>query len=186
MLRPEYPILTTRLLLRPLRITDVEAMHSYRSREDVCRYLLIDPQTPDQVAKLIAERARAEMTDEGQALTLGVVERDSGEFIGDAVLFWISRRHRGGEVGYVLNPKYAGNGYATEAAAAMLRLGFDQLGLHRIAGRIDARNTASARVLEKLGMRREAHFVENEFIKGEWADEVVYAVLAREWRDPFS
>lgn len=186
MLRPEYPILTTRLLLRPLEATDVEAMHSYRAREDVCRYLLIDPQTPQDVAKLIAERARAEMSDEGQALTLAVVERASGELIGDVVLFWISRQHRGGEVGYVLHPKYAGNGYATEAAAVMVRLGFNQLGLHRIAGRIDARNTASARVLEKLGMRREAHFVENEFLKGEWTDEVVYAVRAPEWRDPFS
>ena len=63
-------------------------------------------------------------------------------------------------------------------------MGFDELGLHRIEGRIDARNTPSARVLERLGMRREAHFVQNEFIKGEWTDEVVYAVLAAEWRDP--
>jgi RimJ/RimL family protein N-acetyltransferase len=64
----------------------------------------------------------------------------------------------------------------------MLRLGFEGLGLHRIIGRLDGRNRASARVLEKLGMRREAHFVENEYVKGEWTDEVVYAILDREWR----
>jgi RimJ/RimL family protein N-acetyltransferase len=64
----------------------------------------------------------------------------------------------------------------------MLRLGFEELGLHRIMGRIDARNEPSARVLERLGMRREAHMLENEFVKGEWTDEVVYALLEHEWR----
>jgi RimJ/RimL family protein N-acetyltransferase len=64
----------------------------------------------------------------------------------------------------------------------LLRLGFTDYGLHRIIGRLDARNTASARVLERLGMRREAHFVENEIVKGEWTDEVVYAMLEDEWR----
>jgi RimJ/RimL family protein N-acetyltransferase len=64
----------------------------------------------------------------------------------------------------------------------MLRLGFEDLGLRRIVGRIDARNAASARVLDRLGMRREAHFAQNEIIKGEWTDEVVYAMLQDEWR----
>jgi RimJ/RimL family protein N-acetyltransferase len=63
----------------------------------------------------------------------------------------------------------------------MLRLGFDHLGLHRIVGRLDARNTASARVLEKLGMRREAHLIDNEHVKGEWSSEMIYAMLATEW-----
>jgi RimJ/RimL family protein N-acetyltransferase len=68
----------------------------------------------------------------------------------------------------------------------MLHLGFVDLGLHRILGRLDARNAASANVLERLGMRREAHILENEFVKGEWTDELLYAMLAREWiaREP--
>ncbi len=65
----------------------------------------------------------------------------------------------------------------------MLRLGFDDLGLHRIIGRCDARNTASARLMERLGMRREAHFRENEWFKGEWGDELIYAMLDREWSE---
>ena len=65
----------------------------------------------------------------------------------------------------------------------MLAFGFETLGLHRVIGRLDARNVASARVLEKLGMRREAELVENEWIKGEWQSELVYAVLAHEWAD---
>jgi len=106
----------------------------------------------------------------------------TGELVGDVLLTWASAEHRQGEIGYVLHPEHAGRGYVTEAAREMLRLGFDGLGLHRIVGRLDARNAASARVLERLGMRREAHLRENEFVKGEWTDELVYALLAREWR----
>jgi len=182
-LRPTYPIETKRLLLRPLQAGDADAIYAYLSREDVCRYLLHPPRTFGEVEDRIAA-SRSEMTEAGQAMLLGVTERDSGALVGDAVLFCRNAEHRSGEVGYVFNPDYSGRGYATEASAALLRLGFDELGLHRIEGRIDARNTPSARVLERLGMRREAHFVQNEFIKGEWTDEVVYAVLAAEWRDP--
>jgi RimJ/RimL family protein N-acetyltransferase len=123
------------------------------------------------------------MDDEGQSLTLGVEERASGALVGDVVLFWRSREQRGGEVGYVFHPDYSGRGYATEAATEMVRLGFDKLDLHRIVGILDARNTGSARVLERLGMRREAHHVRNEFVKGEWCDEVIYAILAEEWAE---
>jgi RimJ/RimL family protein N-acetyltransferase len=182
-LRPTYPIQTKRLILRPIQPDDAGAMFVYRCRDDVCRYLLHPPQTLEQVATRAAN-CRSELTDEGQVLTLAVIEQETGAFVGDVVLMWHSREHRAGEIGYVLNPEHAGKGYATEAGAALLRLGFDELELHRITGRLDARNTASARVLEKLGLRREAHFVENEFIKGEWTDELVYAALAREWRDP--
>jgi RimJ/RimL family protein N-acetyltransferase len=82
----------------------------------------------------------------------------------------------------VFNPDHHGHGYATEAARALLRLAFGEFGFHRVIGRIEARNTASAGVLERLGMRQEAHLIENEYVKGEWQSETVYAILAREWR----
>ena len=81
----------------------------------------------------------------------------------------------------MLHPDHHGRGYAAEGAAAMLRRGFERLGLHRIIGRCDGRNTASARGMAKLGMRREAWLRQNEMVKGEWTDEVVYAMLARDW-----
>ena len=81
----------------------------------------------------------------------------------------------------MFHPEHHGRGYATEATAELLRLGFEELGLHRMYGRLDARNSASARVLEKLGMRHEAQLVENEWVKGEWTDEAIYAMLDREW-----
>jgi RimJ/RimL family protein N-acetyltransferase len=98
------------------------------------------------------------------------------------ILHWVSRGHALGEIGYIVHPAHSGHGYATEAAAPLLAVAFDELGLHRVIGRTEARNVASARVLEKLGMRREAHLVENEWVKGEWQSELVYAILDREWR----
>jgi RimJ/RimL family protein N-acetyltransferase len=107
----------------------------------------------------------------------------SGTVVGDVGLCWSSEVHRQAEIGYSFHPDHRGHGYATEAAAALVALAFTDLGVHRVAGRLDARNTASARLLERLGMRREAHLVENEWVKGEWSDEVVYAVLDTEWAD---
>jgi RimJ/RimL family protein N-acetyltransferase len=181
-LRPDYPILTTRLRLRPLSPADVEAMLTYRGRADVCRYLPFEPMTRDQLLRrLDSELSVAEIADEGQALTLGVELRETGELIGDIVLFFRSREHRGGELGYVFHPDHGGQGYATEAASAMLGLAFDQLGLHRVIARLDARNTDSARLAARLGMRQEAHLVSNEMFKGEWADELDFAILDTEW-----
>lgn len=106
--------------------------------------------------------------------------RPAGRVIGDVMLHWVSREHGTGEIGYVFNPHYAGHGYATEAVREVLRLGFADLGLHRIIARTDARNIASISVLRRVGMRQEAHLVENEWFKGEWSDELDFAILARE------
>jgi RimJ/RimL family protein N-acetyltransferase len=181
-LLPVYPVRTRRLLLRPLTVDDVDALLAYRSRPDVCRYVPFRPMT----RKVIHERlavlwANTGLTDEGQALTLGVEVAETAELVGDVVLFWHSREHAGGEIGYVVHPDFGGRGYATEAARALLRLGFDELGLHRIVARIDERNGASARVASRLGMRQEARLVRNEFFKGEWSTELDFAMLADEW-----
>lgn len=182
MLEPDYPVLTDRLLLRPLDpVGDVDAVHAYQSREDVCRYIPYEPRTRDEVAARLGQ-LRSTLTDEGQVMFVAVVLRDTGEMVGDAMLAWQSATHRGGEIGYVINPNYQGHGYATEASRAMLALGFDQLGLHRVIARIDSRNDPSARVLRRLGMRQEAHLVHNEWFKGEWTDEIDFAILEDEWR----
>jgi RimJ/RimL family protein N-acetyltransferase len=118
---------------------------------------------------------------EGDYLALAVVWREVGRVVGEVNLGWTSRVHRQGEFGFVFNPEFQGRGLATEAAREMLRLGFDGLGLHRIFGRCDAQNTASARLMERLGMRREATSSIHEIFKGEWATEF-YAMLDDEWR----
>jgi RimJ/RimL family protein N-acetyltransferase len=180
---PEYPIRTDRLILRPFEADDLDALSDIQSRPDVARFLYWAPRDRERVRSVLDDRIRSSTLDRaGQTVVLAVVWRETGALIGDVNLYWISELHRAGEIGFVFHPDYHGRGFATEAAEAMLRLGFEGLGLHRIIGRLDGRNRASARVLEKLGMRREAHFMENEYIKGEWTDEVVYAILDGEWR----
>jgi RimJ/RimL family protein N-acetyltransferase len=180
---PDFPIDTARLRLRPFEPRDLEDVHAYHSRPDVARYLYWQPRDRAESRDALLRKTRqGVLTDEGNALVLAVEEPAVGRVVGEVLLEWRSRRHRQGEVGFVFNPDFSGRGYATEAAAVMLRLGFAGLGLHRIVGRCDARNAASARVLERLGMRREAHFRHNELFKGEWGDELVYALLDEEWR----
>jgi RimJ/RimL family protein N-acetyltransferase len=184
MLRLTFPITTARLHLRPFVPEDLDDLHAIQSREDVTRYLYWGPRSREEVAEKLAERtAMTRLDKEGDSLLCAVVLPGSGTVIGDVNLWWRSAEHRQGEIGYVFHPDHHGHGYAGEAATEMLRLGFEGLGLHRIIGRADGRNAASARLLEKLGMRREAYFVQNEFVRGEWTDEVVYAMLASEWAD---
>jgi len=179
---PRYPIETERLSLRPLVYEDLDDAHAYYSRPDVARYLYWEPRDREESLEApAAYSSRTELAEEGDGLVLGVVPREVGRVVGQVNLQWRSREHRQGEIGFVFHPDHHGRGYAGEAARAMLRIGFEDLRLHRIAGRCDARNLASARLMERLGMRREAHLVENEFIKGEWTDELLYAMLEGEW-----
>lgn len=183
MLQVSHPIKTARLLLRAFTQNDFEVLRSIQSRADVTRYLYWEARSEDQVRDALDLRLHSStLSAEGDNLILAVEQRDSGTVVGDVHLRWTSAEHRSGELGFVLHPDYHGQGFATEAAQEMLRLGFEAVGLHRIVGRCDGRNHASARVMEKLGMRREAHFRQNEFVKGEWCDEMVYAMLAEEWQ----
>jgi RimJ/RimL family protein N-acetyltransferase len=182
-LRPAFPIATERLHLRPFEPRDLDALAAIHGDPAVVRFLYYDVRDRDELRGVLGEKQqRVALAKEGDALNLAAVLRESGELVGDVTLFWRSEQHRQGEVGYIVHPAHGGRGYATEATRALLRLGFEELGLHRICGRLDARNAPSARVLERVGMRREAHLVENELVKGEWTDEVVYALLDREWR----
>jgi RimJ/RimL family protein N-acetyltransferase len=177
----EGPVRTSRLLLRTLQPSDADALHAYRSLPDIARYVPFAPMSPE----LIAERlhgfwARNRANGEGEGIVVGFERVDTGELVGDLALMLVSDEHRGGEIGWVLNPDHGGRGYATEAARAGLGLMF-AAGLHRVVARVDARNGPSLRLCERLGMRREATLVANEWFKGEWTDEVDYALLEGEW-----
>ena len=183
MFSPGYPIRTERLLLRPIAADDAEAMLRYKSDADNVRFVPYGPLGLAEIEERIATRwAGTRFEKQDDAVCLAVVEQESGCLVGDVVLFWRSETDREGEVGYILDPAFSGRGYAAEAVGALLALGFDGLGLHRIAARIDERNVASVRVVERLGFRREARLVESSWFKGEWTTLLIYAQLEHEWR----
>jgi RimJ/RimL family protein N-acetyltransferase len=162
---------------------DVDSIVGYRSIPEVCRYVPFEPMD----AATVRERVnglwrRRSLEREGDSLFPGVELTATGELIGDLMLRWASGEHRCGELGYVFHPAHSGHGYATEAAHRLLHLAFDELGLHRVIARVDADNHSSARLATRLGMRQEAHLLENEWFKGRWSDELDFAILEHEWR----
>lgn len=174
---------TDRLLLRPFELRDVDDVLAYRRLPDVMRHMLVGTADRDAVVEGVRHMMiETEIGPDGGVATFAVVLPERDTVIGEVSLVLRSAVHRGGEIGYVFHPAHQGRGLATEASAELLRFGFDDLGLHRIYGMCSARNAASARLMERLGMRREAYFVGSRWSKGAWRDELIYAILADEWR----
>lgn len=180
---PTYPIQTSRLELRPFTRGDVDAVHAYRSRADVALYLFDPPLSRDQCAQAVQQRTtQTAFVEEGDKIVLAVQLSGHGTLIGEISLIWRSEEAGQGEVGWIFHPDFQRQGYASEAAKALLALGFAGASLHRIYARCDAGNLASWRLMERLGMRREAHFREHGRFKGRWDEEYIYAMLACEWQ----
>lgn len=179
---PQYPIETERLRLRPFTRGDVDAVFSYRSLEVVARFLFDPPLSREECALAVQQRTtQTSLEDDGDRIILAVESREGGPVIGEVSLILRSRDARQGELGWIFHPDAQGRGFAFEAAQAMLALAFDGAKLHRVFARCDALNAPSWRLMERLGMRREAHFREHARFKGGWDEEFIYAVLAREW-----
>lgn len=179
----DYPIRTERLILRPLLLTDLEELFSYYAQEEVVRYLYMEPKSKAEVHEALQLKInQTNLVEKGDKFTLAVLLTSESKVIGEVHLFLKTPEHKTAEIGYVFNPDYKGHGYASEAAAMMLKIGFEHYNFHRIFARCDARNVASYKVMERLGMRREAHLIQNEFVKGEWTDELEYAILREEWQ----
>jgi RimJ/RimL family protein N-acetyltransferase len=173
---------TARLILRRFTQTDLPAFASYHSRRDVYRYLYADPPEGAGMEQAFADALKATFERDGDVYRLAVVRRDDDALLGEVLLKLASKDARQGEVGYIFNPDFSGAGYATEAVAAMIGIGFSTFDLHRIFARLDAQNRGSIGVAERLGLRREAHLIENDRFNGVWGDEYIYAVLEREWQ----
>lgn len=172
---------TERLVLRTFRFGDEADVLAYRSRPEVCRYIPADPLNEKTAPDFIADRIKAvRMEADGDRMVFAV-ELD-GLVIGDVLVRTAQITDGQAEIGWVFNPDFQGHGYATEAARELVRLSFDELGMHRVWAQLDPRNTASARVCERLGMRHEAHLRQDMWLKGEWTDSAIYAILEPEWR----
>lgn len=173
---------TARLRLRPFEPADRVPYGAYHARADVYRYLYARPPSGPDLDRQFADILEAAFERDGDTYRLAVVRKEDGALLGEVLLKLASLAALQGEVGYIFNPDFAGRGYATEAVAGMIGIGFETIGFHRIFARLDAANAGSVGVVERLGLRREAHLIQNDRFGGRWGDEFVYAVLRSEWR----
>lgn len=178
----EEPIETERLRLRPLVSDDVDAIHAYQSREDVARYMLFDPRTREETAVKVAEwMEHTTIQSDGDYLEIPIELRNGGDVIGHVYLALRSLDHLTAEIGWGLHPDHHGQGYAAEAANAILRVAFEQMGLRRVMAELDPRNERSVALCRRLGMTEEARFRKDAWFKGEWGDTGVHAILDSEF-----
>lgn len=175
-------LLTDRLLLRDFVKADWRAVHEYASDPDVVRYMPWGPNSVDETKAFVSRALAGQREAPRTKHELAVILREQGRLIGGCGIRVSAPSDRRADMGYCLHREFWGAGYATEAAVALLEFGFGRLGLHRIVATCDVDNAASARVLEKIGMRREAAFREDSLMRGDWRDSYLYAILEDEWR----
>ncbi|MBV8489988.1 MAG: GNAT family N-acetyltransferase [Candidatus Eremiobacteraeota bacterium] len=170
------------MLLREFTAGDEPTIHEYGSDPIVARYTDWEPNTPETTHALLLRRLERQREWPRDEIDLAIELRATGKHIGGFGLRITDMGNGLGNFGFVLNRAYWNQGFATEAARAVLEKTFTVLELHRLVATCDTRNAASARVLEKIGMRREAHFRQDAFQKGEWRDSYAYAILRQDWR----
>ncbi len=175
------PVVTQQLIIRRMAETDLLDFLAYQTHPEVLRYMPIEPLTEEQAMRFLARQAVVEVGDEGGYIVFAIHHVGDAKMIGEVGINLLPKTQSKGEIGWSLHPNYQGRGYATEAAQVLLTYGFAHRKLHRITSICDTRNTASFLLMESLGMRREGHLKQSQFIKGAWQDEYIYALLLDEW-----
>jgi RimJ/RimL family protein N-acetyltransferase len=171
-----------RVVLRRFDLADLAEFVAYRSSGQVARFQSWDAPYPhDHGERFIRQLMRQHPDTAGVWFQFAVGVRPAGHLIGDCAAIPHAEDPRQCEIGFTIAPGYQGHGYATEAAALLVGYLFAERGKHRVTASCDARNTASAAVLERLGMRQEGHLRENTWAKGEWTDDLLYGLLHYEW-----
>jgi [ribosomal protein S5]-alanine N-acetyltransferase len=167
--------------LRTLELGDLDAVHALISNMDVVRNMLFNVCSREESEKFLGDALLESPTDHWRSIVRAIALSPSGDLVGLCGVA-ILRGAEEGEIWYLVQPESWGRGVATEAARRLLDLGFGELGLHRLWATCLPENPASARVLEKIGMRKEGFLVENLKIHGVWKSSFLYAMLAGEWR----
>ena len=175
------PIQTSRLALRRLSPEDAPDVYSYRSDPQVSRYQLWRPRSLDDTRQFLEQLAEVEPDTPGTWLQLAIMCRDDNTMIGDCGIRFPENDSHQAELGITLRPSHQRRGFATEALSAVVAYVFESLHKHRAFASVDPRNLPSISLLNRVGMRREAHFHESILLDGEWLDDLIYAMLEHEW-----
>ncbi|HEX7313518.1 MAG TPA: GNAT family protein [Pyrinomonadaceae bacterium] len=172
---------TERLVLRRFEDKDLAAFLAYVNDPLVARYQSWESYTEEQAREVIGGQRMVEPGTPGQWFTFAAELKETGGLSGHVALSVKGEDRRQAEIGFTFARGHQGRGLAREAAEGVLDYAFGVLGLHRVVAVADCENARSVALLERLGMRREGHFVENIWFKGAWGSEYLYAVLRKEW-----
>jgi RimJ/RimL family protein N-acetyltransferase len=178
------PIEIDELILRRVVYDDRADLIEYYGDPEVSKFQFWEAWSLEQIDQLIAQQLEIRIGDPGVPLILVAVLTSEAKVIGDCQLTINSVEDRQGEIGFAFNPAFSGRGLATKVVTAAIRFDFARLNLHRIVASVDVRNEKSWRLMERVGMRREAHFLHDAHAKHEWTDDFVYAILESELAPP--
>jgi RimJ/RimL family protein N-acetyltransferase len=170
-----------RIVLRRFRREDLDAFVAYRNDPEVARYQSWSACSEGEGRHFIAEMQKSEPGQRGEWYQFAIALKSTDALIGDCALGMKGEDERQAELGYTLARAYHGQGYASEAITTLLGYVFGELKLHRLIAQVDCRNDPSVKLLERLGFRREAHFLQNFWFKGAYSDEYLYAMLQQEY-----
>ena len=177
------PIETERLILRTFERSDIESLSAYHVLPSMQRYVFTHTRDRNDVAAALGVmRGHVSLQRPGDTLTLAMVRKGDSALIGHVSLHWSDATAGQGEIRYLINPAFAGQGFSREAISAMFDLAFDHFRIHRVFARSDGRNHHSIKLMQQLGMRLEAHYREHALFQGEWDEEMHFAILDREWQ----
>jgi [ribosomal protein S5]-alanine N-acetyltransferase len=172
---------TRRLLIREVLPSDTDDLFWYRQEEDYWRHIPIEQPTRAAIAAKVSGWIENQVRDPRTAYNLAVIDRHSGQLLGDAGLFVRDIHSRQGEIGWGVVSSHKGQGLGTEIGSALLMLAFDTLSLHRVFAQCRVENHASRQIMAKLGMREEGILRENIFARGEWWSTAQSSILSSEW-----
>ncbi|WP_456274855.1 GNAT family N-acetyltransferase [Bacillus sp. AK031] len=176
---------TDRLILRRFKVQDTNNFHSYRTDPDVAKYQSWENYQHEEALSFVKSQMNNNPDIAGTWFQFAIALAETNQLIGDCALHTPSVEPRIVEIGYTLSPEYQGKGYASEAVRALLHYIFQSLGKHKVTAFSDVRNKKSIAVLERAGMRREGHLLQNYMSKGQWVDEYQYSILKSEWESNF-
>ncbi|MFN8177800.1 MAG: GNAT family protein [bacterium] len=175
---------TERLVLSPFLGSDAAALFDYRADPEVGRYQSWIPRSLADAQSFIDGVAATTFDTPGTWFQLAIRLRDSGVLVGDLGVHFPPAQPEQVEIGFTVAPRHQGKGYGTEAVIGLLGFLFESLRKHRVYASVDPENRRSIALLKRVGMKQEAHFRKSLRFKGEWVDDVVFAVLASEWTGP--
>jgi RimJ/RimL family protein N-acetyltransferase len=171
---------TERLTIRPFKSNDLQDVFHIYNNDETCKYLLHDKWTRESMQESFDKKLKNRSLTKETGLSLAVVSRTN--VVGDLSV-WFTGMKDTVEIGYSFSAETSGKGYATEAVNYFVRKLFEEFEVHRIQATLDARNVASQKLCERIGMRKEAHFIQDYWSKGEWTDSIVYGMLVSDLKD---